>query len=198
MRFEKLSIAAALVTGALIFALAFASCAKPPVEEMNNAVAAVARAESDPDVVAYAANTLSRAREALSNMQTESDAKRYDSAKKFAQDAESLAEKAIADAKNAVGRQKDDAANAITAMNSAISATEETLQSAHDSGGRGLDLQRLDGDFAAAQQTAGQAELANNEGRYRDAIERSQNARSALSAITAEISQGTLATNRKK
>jgi hypothetical protein len=131
-------------------------------------------------------------------MQTEADAKRYDAARKFAVDAENLAEKAIADAKNAIGRQKDEAAGAIAAMNSALGVTEETLQNAHNSGGRGLDLQRLDGDFAQARQTAGQAEVANSEGRYREAIERSQNARSALSGITTELSQVTLSVNRKK
>jgi hypothetical protein len=186
---------AALAALAMIF---MAGCAKPPVEEMNNAVAAVARAENDPDAVAYSANTLARARDALNSMQTESDAKRYDAAKQYALEAENLAQKAIADAKNAIGRQRDEAAQAITTMNGTMMSTEQTLQNARSSGGTGLDMERLDRDFAAARQTAGQAETANNEGRYRDALDRSQTARSAFSAISAEISQGTLAVNRKK
>ena len=186
---------AGLAVLAVIFA---AACAKPPVEEMNNAIAAVARAENDPDAVAYSANTLAQARNALNSMQTEADAKRYDAAKKYALEAENLAQKAIADAKNAIGRQRDEAAQAVNAMNGAMNAAEQTLQNARASGGNGLDMERLDRDFAAARQTAGQAETANNEGRYRDALDRSQTARSAFSAISAEISQGTIAVNRKK
>ncbi|MDR2602803.1 MAG: DUF4398 domain-containing protein [Spirochaetaceae bacterium] len=186
-----------IITAIIAFAF-FASCAKPPVEEMNNAIAAVARAENDPDVMAYAVNSLARAREALSNMQTEADAKRYEQAKKFALDAENLAERAIADAKNFIGRQKDEAASALSLMKEALVTTEDTLQNAHASGGKGLDLPRLDNDFASARQTAGQAEMANEESRYGEAIEHSQNARSALSLITSEISQAAISANRKK
>ncbi|MDR2098314.1 MAG: DUF4398 domain-containing protein, partial [Spirochaetaceae bacterium] len=64
----------------LVAAAVMTGCAKPPVEEMNNAIAAVSRAENDPDVVNYAANALARAREALSQMQSAADAKRYDEA----------------------------------------------------------------------------------------------------------------------
>jgi hypothetical protein len=187
---------AALIAAAV--ALIFESCAKPPVEEMTRATEAVARAENDPDVIAHAASTLARAREALINMQTEADAKRYDEAKRYAADAQQFAEKAIADAKNSIARQKEDAANAINAMNNALASTDELLQNAHASDGRGLDLPRLDSDFAAARTTAESATTANNEARYREAIDRSQEARSALSAISTEISQAVIAVNRKK
>ncbi|MDR0539601.1 MAG: DUF4398 domain-containing protein, partial [Spirochaetaceae bacterium] len=140
-----------------VMAMFFIACAKPPVQEMSDAQAAVARAENDPDVIAYSANTLSRAKEALNNMQTEADAKRYDAAKNFANDAQNLAEKAIADAKNAVGRQKDEAANAINVMNNALTATEDLLQGARSSGGQGLDINSLDRDFTEARTTAQEA-----------------------------------------
>jgi uncharacterized membrane protein YccC len=181
-------IAASLLTG----------CAKPPVEEMNNAIAAVSRAENDPDVVNYAANALARAREALSQMQTEADAKRYDNAKRFAADAQTLAEKAISDSRAAAQRIREEADNAIRSMQSAISETEQTLSNARRSRPAGVDINRLDQDFASARNTADQAVIAQTESRYREAIDKSQTVRSALSAITSSLSQTVISRSRKK
>jgi hypothetical protein len=181
-------VVTALVTG----------CAKPPVEEMNNAVAAVSRAENDPDVVNYATNALARAREALSQMQAEADAKRYDNAKNLAADAQSLAEKAISDSRAAALRIRDEADSAIKAMQNAISETEQTLNNARRSRPAGVDINKLDRDFAGARSTADQAVIAQAESRYREAIDKSQTVRSALSAITSSLSQTVIAASRKK
>jgi hypothetical protein len=182
----------------IIAAAGLISCAKPPVEEMNNAVAAVSRAENDPDVVNYAANSLLRAREALSQMQAEADAKRYDAARRLAGDAQTLAEKAISDSRAAVIRVKEEADNAIRVMQSALTETNQTLDNARRSHPAGVDIAQLDKDFSAAQNDAGQAVIAQTESRYRDAIDTSQRVRSALSAITSSLSQTVISTSRKK
>ena len=173
-------------------------CAKPPVEEMNNAVAAVSRAENDPDVVNYATNALARAREALSQMQAEADAKRYDNARSLAADAQSLAEKAISDSRAAALRIREEADSAIRAMQNAISETEQTLNNARRSRPAGVNVNQLDRDFANARGTADQAVIAQTESRYREAIDKSQAVRSALSAITSSLSQTVIAASRKK
>jgi hypothetical protein len=181
-----------------VAAAALLACAKPPVEEMNNAVAAVSRAENDPDVVNYATNALARAREALSQMQSEADTKRYDNAKRLAADAQSLAEKAISDSRTAAQRMREEADGAIRAMQSAISETEQTLNNARRSRPAGVNIARLDQDFANARAMAGEAVIAQTESRYREAIDKSQTVRSALSTITSSLSQTVIATSRKK
>ncbi|MDR2795118.1 MAG: DUF4398 domain-containing protein [Spirochaetaceae bacterium] len=176
----------------------FTGCAKPPLEEMNNAVAAVNRAENDPDVVNYAANALARAREALTQMQAEADAKRYDNAKRLAADAQALAEKAVSDSRAAALRIRDEADSAIRAMQSSLSETEQTLNDARRSHPAGVNIDRLDQDFANARGTADQAVIAQTESRYREAIDKSQTVRAALSAITSSLSQTVIAASRKK
>jgi hypothetical protein len=182
----------------IVSVIFLAACAKPPVEEINNAIAAVSRAENDPDVTAYAANALARARESLAQMQTEVDAKRYDAAKRLAADAQSLAEKAISDGRTAAARIRDEAANAVTAAQSAVDETEQTLNGARRTPPRGLDMPALERDFNNARTTVDQALIAQNEKRYREAIDKSQSARSALSSITSRLSQTVMATSRKK
>ncbi|MDR2343151.1 MAG: DUF4398 domain-containing protein [Spirochaetaceae bacterium] len=184
----------ALVAGAALLA----ACAKPPVEEMNNAIAEVSRAENNPDVVNYAANALARAREALTQMQAEADAKRYDNAKRLAADAQSLAEKAISDSRTAALRIREEADSAVNAMRNAISETEQTLNNARRSRPAGVDINKLDRDFTDARGTAEQAAIAQAESRYREAIDKSQSVRSALSAITSSLSRTVMAASRKK
>jgi hypothetical protein len=184
-----------------IFVIAAASligCAKPPVEEMNNAIAAVSRAENDPDVVNYAANSLLRAREALAQMQGEADAKRYDAAKRLAGDAQTLAEKAISDSRAAALRVREEAETAVRAMQNALTETNQTLNDAHRSRPAGVNITQLDQDFAAARNDADQAVIAQAESRYREAVDTSQRVRAALSAITSSLSQAVISTSRKK
>jgi hypothetical protein len=182
----------------LVVAALIAACAKPPVEEMNSAIAAVSRAENDPDVINYAANALARAREALSQMQAEADAKRYDAAKRLAADAQTLAEKALSDSRAATLRIREEADGAIRAMQSAITETDQTLSNARRSRPTGVNINQLEQDFANARNTADQAVIAQTESRYREAIDKSQSVRAALSSITSSLSQTVIATSRKK
>jgi hypothetical protein len=186
-----------------LFAIAITSviligCDKPPIEEMSSATSAVSRAENDPDVINYAASTLSQARAALAQMQSEADAKRYDAAKQLAAEAESLAGKAISDARLAVTRAREDAENAIRLMQNSISETEQVLGEATRSQPAGVDLSQLGRDFTVARGIATEAIDAQNGSRYNEAVSKSQTVRAALSSINTRLSQSVIAVSRKK
>ncbi|GMO46551.1 MAG: hypothetical protein Ta2B_28160 [Termitinemataceae bacterium] len=191
--------AVAVVIAAVSFALVITavSCAKPPLEEMNNATAAVSRAENDQDVPLYAANGLQRAKEALNAMQTASDAKRYDEAKQHAEEAVRYAEKAISDSKVALQRAKDDAASALSALEAAVTETEQSIADARRTKQK-VDFAEIDKDLTTAKTTQGEALTANNDKKYRDAVDKSQTARGLLSSITSRLTQTVIETSRKK
>lgn len=182
----------------IVTAVTLAGCAKPPTEEMENAIAAVSRAENDPDVINYAAPALARAREALAQMQSEADAKRYNEARRLAGEAQSLAEKAVSDARSAIARAREEAENAIRLMQNSISETEQVLSDAARSKPAGVDLPQLEQEFTDARGVATQAIEAQNGNRYGEAVDKSRAARSALSSITSSISQSVIASSRKK
>ena len=85
MRYLKVLIPVVLIA-------ALGACAKPPQADIDAAKAAVATASQNPDIVAYAADTLKTAQDKLAQMQTELDAKHYDKVKSLAMDAKSAAE----------------------------------------------------------------------------------------------------------
>jgi hypothetical protein len=95
---------------------ALSSCVTPPLEEMNKAQDAVIRAENDVDAVTYASDTIVRAREALTKMQSEANAKRYDAAKNLAAEAINLAERAITEGKAGLAQARDEATNLISSL----------------------------------------------------------------------------------
>jgi hypothetical protein len=83
-------------------------------------------------------------------------------------------------------------------MQSAISEMEDTLNKARRARPKGVDINQLDADFSNARLLAAEAVAAQTAGRYREAIEISRNVRSALSTITASLSQSARAASRKK
>lgn len=183
---------------ALSAALVLGACAKPPVEDMDNAAAAVARAESDNDAATYAANTIARARDALSTMRAEAEAKRYDEAKRLAAETIVLAERAIQDGRNAVSRVREEAAQAITIMDNAINETNSAIEGARTAKQKGINFQEIDREFMDTKAEGDRARNANNEKRYREAVDGSSNVRSRLSNITARIGEVAIETSRKK
>ena len=185
------------IAAAAAISIGAGACAKPPVEEMDAARTAVTRAENDPDVTVYTMTTLSRAREALSNMQAEADAKRYDAARNYAAEAITNAEKAISDARSAVSRERDNSAAAISALKNAITETGAAIAQGKRNN-LGLDWKGIDGSYGSAQETASLAESDAASSRHREAVEQSNAARTMLSQITAQISGASLSTTRKK
>jgi hypothetical protein len=173
-------------------------CAKPPLAEMENAESALARAENDPDAVAYGNASIIRARDALATMRTEAAAKRYDAAKTYAQDVISAAERAIADGKTGAQRARDEASATLSGVWTGLGETQRNIDSAKGVNGIQLDFNGIDGDYAAARSQADQAQSALNTADYKGSLEKSQSARSLLGDINARISQASIATSRKK
>jgi hypothetical protein len=191
---KKTSLFVLMVAGFVLFY----GCAKPPTEEMANADAAVARAESDPDVPVYAANTLARAKEALIAMQNEAAEKRYDSAKNYAQEAIIASDKAVSDAKAAVARAKSDCTSAINALKSSLVDTAQAVEAVRGNKSIRLDIPALEVSLASAQASVQEADSLANGGKYRDAVERCQVARASLDDIMGKISSASSVTVNRK
>jgi hypothetical protein len=178
----------------LVFCLG--GCAKPPTEEMDAATEALIRAENDPDAVAFGETSLNRARDAVFRMRQEANAKKYDAAKSYAAEAISAAEKAINDGRAAAQRAREEAASLIATVKNSLVETEGLLSNARQNE-LSLDYDALDRDLEDARQTIDQAESAAV-ARPREALDKGQAARAALSDIRVRISQGVRETTVKK
>lgn len=159
-----------------------AGCAKPPIAEMDNAREAVFRAENDADAVQYGSSSLSRARDALRLMQSEADSKRYDAARVNAAEAVAAAEKAIVDGKTGAVRMKNDAASVISGLKQEIDDTNKNVSAARYSL-LDLDYDSLDNSLRQAYSGYDQAEAAQSDGRYQDAVNKAMEVRSNLFGI---------------
>lgn len=197
MRITKKTQIALVICAVLAMAL-LSGCAKPPTEEMNNAVAAVTRAENNTDAVTYAGSTLVRARESLNRMQTEADSKRYDAARAYAAEAIAAADKAVTDGRAGAARAREEAAGLVSSLKPAISETGEAIRNAKAARNLGLDFAGIDRDFEAARRTADQAEVSLAGNNYQDALDKGRSARAGLSDINMRLSQAATAASRKK
>jgi hypothetical protein len=173
-------------------------CAKPPAEEMDKALEALTLAENDPDAVLYAADSIARARNALTRMQAEAAAKRYDAAKTYAQETISAAEKAVADGRAAALRAKDEAASLMTLLDASVKETDGAIKAARQVKNSSLDFEALSRDFDSARRTFEQAKVSAAAGNYQDALEKGRTVRSALSGINARLSEAVMEVSRKK
>ena len=187
-----------IITILVVIILALAACAAPPVEDMQKAQDAVMRAESDADAVAYAGSSIVRARDALTRMQDEAEAKRYDAAKNFAVEAVSYAEQAIADGRTGVARAMDEAANLINSLAGPLAETAGALNAVRSVEGIQLDFDSLVRDLSTAQNTYDEAWQSFNADNYRDTIEKGQAVRSMLADINARITDAAIVTSRKQ
>jgi hypothetical protein len=178
-------------------ALLAAACAKPPTEEMDKAIDAVTRAESDADAINYAGNTLLRARDALTRMQEEANSKRYDSARSLAAEAVAAAEKAISDGKSAAARAREDAASLLNGLKTTAVETESAFNNARQQG-INIDAAALGGDLQRAKDTINAAQSNFDVGSYEDASSKCRIARSDLENIKARIAEAAQVVSRKK
>ncbi|MDR3139031.1 MAG: DUF4398 domain-containing protein [Treponema sp.] len=188
------------ITLAGVFVLVFflVSCAKPPTEEMNNAVTALTRAENDADAVTYAGNVLVRARDTLAQMHIEAEAKRYDAARALAAEVISAADKAIADGRAASERARSEAANLVSSLKTPLAETEAALKAARGVQKIKLDFNALTREFEQARSEAGEAEQSLLAGNYQNAREKALNVRSSLGGIDIQISDAVRAASRKQ
>jgi hypothetical protein len=198
MKIAQKTPAAVLVSAVLGIILIMGGCAKPPTEEMNNAVAAVTRAENDADAVTYAGSTLVRARESLTRMQTEADSKRYDAARSYAAEAIAAADKAVTDGRAGAVRAREEAASLIASLGPAITETGEAIRAAKAARKLNVDFAGVDRDFEAARRSVDQAEVSLAGNNYQDALDKGRSARTGLSDINMRLSQAATAASRKK
>jgi len=172
-------------------------CAKYPTEEINNAIEAVTRAESNDDAVMYAGNTLGRARDAIRRMQIEADAKRYDGAKAAAAEAISLADRAITEGRFAANRAREEAAAIIAALGPEVAETGQAIRAAR-AAGIPLDYGRIDQDYTTVLSDVDEANAALAGNQYQQALESSRHARAGLSDINSRLTTAVTAVSAKK
>jgi PBP1b-binding outer membrane lipoprotein LpoB len=185
------------ICAALILAMLVVGCAKPPTEEMNNAIEAVTRAEHDIDAVTYASNSIARAREALVRMNSEADSKRYDGAKSYAAEAIAAAERAISEGKAGATRARDEASALVSQLRPLRAETEQGLNAARATG-LPVDFDSLDREFDTASYNTNEAQSALNNSRYQEAINRGRTARAGFSSINQQLSNVVITTTKMK
>ncbi|MCL2600776.1 MAG: hypothetical protein FWD88_06310 [Treponema sp.] len=181
----------------LVLALFATGCARPPTDEMNNAIEAVTRAETDNDAVMYASATLARAREALVRMQEEADSRRFDAARAHAADAVAIAERAIAEGRLGAERARVEAHALLSDLPPLIAETEQGMNAARDAG-LDLDFDALEGALNGARVRANEAVGDYAAGRYAYALANGRNARNGLMDINQHISGAAVAVPRGK
>ena len=186
-----------LVLAVLSVALLAPGCAKPPVEEVNNAEEAVAVAAGDNDAVKYAGNILSRANAAIENMHRELASKNYEAAKSFAAEAVSLAEMAIKEGKATAAKIQKDAEVAVSGLKPQINETQKLIDAAKDSG-LSLDFNSIDHELDSTYQAMIQAKEALDEEEYADAIKIANSVRANLGLINRQLSETVTIERRKK
>lgn len=171
----------------LVFTLFVTACASPPTAEMNAATNAVVLAENTPNAVNFAPHTLMRARDALTMMHSEADARRFDAARAFAAEAISLADRAITEGNTGAEWARQEAATLIGGLGLPIEETAVALNSAEQAGVGNLDYNALAWDLFAARENYNGAQLSFAESDYGQAIAQGQNARAIISGINAAI-----------
>jgi hypothetical protein len=193
MKFKQKSLIYVLLVS-LVF---ITSCARPPIDEMNEAEEAVARAENDPDAVTYSGSLITRAQDALALMYEEADAKRYDSAINYANEAIELADRAINEGLTASLRARQEALAAVSAVRPQILETESRIETAK-AADLPLDFNSIDSEFDATRRTYDQAQSAVSASRYQEAVFLSNNVRAGLNGINQKLGSSVMAVSRKK
>jgi len=189
---QKSLICVLLVSLALM-----AGCSGPPTEEMEKAEEAVARAENDPDAVSYCGDLIARAKESLALMYEEADAKNYDAALSYANDAIALADRAINEGSGQAWQKKNEATAIMGSTGAQIMETEQRIDNAK-AANLALDFNSIDSDFYEVKRTYDQARSAMTNNRYQEAIFLCNNLRGPLNAINQKLGTTAMAVSRKK
>jgi hypothetical protein len=191
------SVQITLIFAVLTVLIFFTGCAKPPTEEMNNAVEMVTRAENDVDAVTYGANSLARAKDALVRMRAEAASKRYDAAKAAAEEATAAALRSIDEGRTGATRAKDEATALVSELRPLIIETGQGINAAK-AAGLPVDFASVDREYDAACGNAERAQTSLSAGRYQESAEQSRAARSGLLEINRNLSVTVTDTSRKK
>lgn len=188
----------ALLVLSLAASLALTGCAKPPKAEMDAAEAAVARAEKNPDVVAYAPDTLARAKNALEQMRAAASSKNYDKAKTLAAEATSSADASINDAATNKERAKTKAGELIETVKLALPQTEKLITATAKVKKANIDLAQKKADLESAKTSLAAAQAAYDQGNYLEAIDKASAAQKLLADIESSIGAAVQSATRKK
>ena len=154
----------------ILLVLALFACAKPPQAEIDAARAAVAAAAKNPDVVAYAPDTLKSAQDKLAQMDTELAAKHYDKVKTLALDAKATADAAANDAARNKEKAQADARTLIDALNKALPDAEKKAAAARNVRGIKLDFGAVAKQLADAKAAVADADKDYSAGNFADAL----------------------------
>ena len=173
-------------------------CAQPPRAEMDAATAALAQAEANDDVRVYAADSLAKARNLLSRMNSEAAAKEYDSARALAQEATAAAEQAVRDGTAAKDRAREGAAAAVSAAKLLLSEAERALASARELKAMNLDVDGVGREIQNVAETVAAAESDMSGADYSAALSKAQDARQLIASILRRISDAAQAATRAK
>ncbi|MCL2380615.1 MAG: DUF4398 domain-containing protein [Treponema sp.] len=186
-----------IVAAVFVLMAVMTACARPPVEEMNMAHDAVIRAENDVNAVNYAGNTLIRARDILTRMQSEADARRFDEARNFAAEAIRLAELAIAEGRSGAAWARDDAVNLLDSLGAQLAETTNALNAAGQAGVLNVDFDALSRDLYSARLNYDNARQNLAVSNYGDAIANGQGARFLLGHINGRLNEAAQLALRK-
>ncbi len=181
-----------------VVALGLVACAKPPTDEIDAANSALARANADADARKYAPDSLSRARSLVAQVEVEVAAKRYDSARSLAIEAEEAANKAIEDGAGAKTRARTDAVSLISDAKTSLLEVRQSLRAAKTVAGILLDVNTAERDVNTAVETiaAADGDLAKSD--FQEAGRKAQSARSLLSDVNQRISGAVQKATRRK
>ena len=154
----------------LLLVLALFACAKPPQADIDAARSAVTAAAKNPDIAAYAADTLKSAQDKLAQMESELSAKHYDKVKTLALDAKATAETAVSDAARNKQKAQADARTLIDALKKAIPDAEKKAAAARNVRGIKLDFGALAKQIADAKAAVADADKDYAAGNFADAL----------------------------
>ncbi len=186
-----------LIPVALVLALA--ACGKPPQADIDAARAAVAAAEKNADIVAYAPESLKAAQAALAQMETELAAKHYDKVKTLALQAKALAGTAANDVVTNKAKAQADATALIAALQKALPAASARIAAARRIAGVKLDFAALTQQLTQARAGLADAQKDLNAGNYASALQKATAIQNQLNAGEKQISDAVAqVTNKKK
>jgi len=181
-----------------LLVLALFACAKPPQADIDAARATVAAAAKNPDIVAYAPDTLKSAQDKLAQMDTELAAKHYDKVKTLALDAKATAEAAANDAARNKEKAQADARTLIDALNKALPDAEKKAAAARNVRGIKLDFGALARQIADAKAAVADADKDYAAGNYADALRKALAVQNQLNDGEKAVSDAVQAAAAKK
>jgi hypothetical protein len=182
----------------MVLVLAIGACAKPPQADIDAAKAAVAAAEQNADIVAYAPETLKTAQDKLAQMNTELSAKHYDKVKTLALDAKATAETAAKDAATGKEKAQADATALIDALKKALPTADKKLAAAKKVKGVKADFAALAKQLKEAKAAVADAEKDLAAGDFATALQKASAVQTQLSDGEKALADAVAAAGSKK